>query len=130
MIISELNLFSVPQAPVRPHRRFGDVRRSPPGGCGREADLRQVPGEERWPQGIIRQRTSGSLLPREVLGGSQHQYPGRGRGFLRSDEPVSNEAIPPDDGNASGNYVIKYRPHLHVMMYRLILRGSFREIWF
>ncbi len=50
---------------------------------GRAADPGQVPGEVRRAEGALREGTAGRLLPRQVLGGPQHQHLGREQRLLR-----------------------------------------------
>lgn len=59
----------VQQAPVCAHRPVQpELQRRLSGVGGHQTDLRQVPREERRPEGAVRQRATQCLLPRQVLG--------------------------------------------------------------
>uniref|UniRef100_A0A8B9C8X7 TEA domain transcription factor 3 n=1 Tax=Anser brachyrhynchus TaxID=132585 RepID=A0A8B9C8X7_9AVES len=80
---------AIQQTPLRAHRPDEPlVQRPAAGGRGHPPDLRQVPREERRPQGALRARPPELLLPRQVLGGSEQHHPGRAGDFLRCEQPV------------------------------------------
>lgn len=67
---------AVQQAPVCAHRPVKpELQRRLSGVCGHQTDLRQVPREERRPEGAVRQRAAQRFLPRQVLGKTFHIHP-------------------------------------------------------
>lgn len=66
--------------------------RLPPVG-GHPTNRRQIPGEERRPEGDVRQGAAERLLPGQVLGGPEHQPGGRVERLLRRHQPVSVFAV-------------------------------------
>ena len=66
---SAVSLPSVQQAHVCAHQpEQPELQRPPAGVCGHQTDLRQIPREERRPQGAVRQGPAERFLPDQVLG--------------------------------------------------------------